>query len=358
MRVHSRTPQYQASLRLELLRKELGIDEGGRKRAAEKAARRAAREAALRARERHAQRAALLQGPLPRILEICLFQALRRSSYHDPRLRPLQDRTTFSLDNGKVTPSHPYDLGLGHLRAIFLGVIGKPRAFWSKRLGGELPLPEEPTRYDPRLVRRALAESWIEPDADLLGAKAGEVFAPFRELARQYAKVYLVLKREGGRYRFKRAYLLALKSRPDKMTTFYRKYLADRRIDLKARTLNRTGNYVAVGFWMRRMIDGTDGVVFRFLDRLLRAYDPLGYKELRTSIRAAGSGKLPPAATLLDPKALGPDARKGDTVEVIRRKLVDLSTGRDPSFSYQVIDPNTTRKRWVPGRSLRFDEVN
>lgn len=356
MRVHSRTPQYQASLRLDLLRKELGLEDAKRKRAAEEAARRAAKKAALRAKERHAERAALLRGPLPRILEIALFQALQSSSYHDPRSRPLATRTTFSLDNRRVTSSNPYDLGLSHLRAVLLGLTGKPRSFWSQRLGGELQRPDEPTRYDPRLVRRALAESWIDPDAALLGAKASEVYAPFRELVRQYAKVYLVLRREGGRRRFERAYLQALKSKPGAMITFYRKYLVDQRIDIKARTLNRPGNYVAVGFWMRRMIDGTDGVVFRFLDRLLRAFDPLGYKKLRGGVRAARSGGLPPAAMLLDPRALGPGARAGDTVEVLDRKLVDLFGGLDPSFSYQVIDPHTTHKRWVPGQKLRFDE--
>ena len=57
------------------------------------------------------------------------------------------------------------------------------------------------------------------------------------------------------------------------MMEWYYAWPKEHGIREKAGLGDRRGMYLMSGFWMRRMHDGTDGICFKYLTKILRAYD-------------------------------------------------------------------------------------
>jgi hypothetical protein len=147
-------------------------------------------------------------------------------------------------------------------------------ALLSARLGGAL-LPE-PAKVDPERLGALLTTlSKVDPKTPILGTNAQALYEANRHSIAHYMRVRAVLSKLGDA-KVRKAYAAALSSDPDDMLTFYQDFT--RTHDVTAATglepILADAPYVPVGFWMRRLADGTADAIFSSGLALLATFDP------------------------------------------------------------------------------------
>ncbi len=156
-------------------------------------------------------------------------------------------------------------------------------------LGGTLFDSKRPGALRPKAVKRLMAlAKTIGPDTKLAGTTAAEVYTLYRRPIREYAAVYKALLDKPGRRRIVRAYRKAVKqfANPDlvyndKMLEFYSRFAHTHGVGDAAGLGRRWDIAIIAGFWMRRMADGTDKMLWSTLQDRLSAFDPKLLRSLR-----------------------------------------------------------------------------
>ena len=139
------------------------------------------------------------------------------------------------------------------------------------------PLYASDGKLNKKAVKSLLAKASIKPDAEILGAKAGDIYNLYASGPRHHAAVYAAIIGKVGKPKALKEYKAALAEAPKAMPAFYRRFTKDHGIvgddapeDLKA----RGDVHQIVGFWLRRMADGTDTMLSVHLNKVLKEYDP------------------------------------------------------------------------------------
>jgi len=105
-----------------------------------------------------------------------------------------------------------------------------------------------------------------------------------QDFIRTLAKVYRVMLRFAGKrkllYQMKQFAAKNKKNgkKPDYLV-FYMKMLFKHKLDLRANVLHLRRVHEIIGFWIRRMKDGTAGILYSFLGRVFRLFDPVFYRQ-------------------------------------------------------------------------------
>jgi hypothetical protein len=187
-------------------------------------------------------------------------------------------------------------------------------AYLSPLAGGVLFLSDG--RVDARRLETLLGKIDIQPETPMLGTTAQLVFKHSGQTFVDYAYIYKHMVETYGRDRLKKDYLAARKQhgKPgddtdynDPMMQWYYKYAEqfDQKIgsnfylDPAASDLEQGVRsegivahrshqlYVPVGFWLRRIADGSDQALYAFMTEQIRRHEPeLHEKHFQVSPRA------------------------------------------------------------------------
>jgi len=145
--------------------------------------------------------------------------------------------------------------------------------FLTPRLGGRLYGAE--AHVDKKALKKLLAAVWTAPDSLFLGVAARAVYALHRDACRTAAVVYVALRDTVGKPAALAAYKAALaRDGGRKMYEAYHDLASAHGILAAAAPASSHEVEYLTGFWVRRMADGTDGDLFAFLTKVLKAYDP------------------------------------------------------------------------------------
>ncbi len=147
-----------------------------------------------------------------------------------------------------------------------------------RRLGA--PLYRAEGQLNPDAIQALIKAGFPQPDAPLLGARAREVFQAHRPTVALFARVYLALLKTPGRDAARKAYLAALKQAPERMPEHYRSVVDKHQLTQRISGSSPSATEMTVGFWLRRMGDGTDELLASSLKQLIQDYDPPLYTEL------------------------------------------------------------------------------
>ena len=154
-------------------------------------------------------------------------------------------------------------------------------------LGGDLFDMENPGRVNKETLKVFLDRIYMPPKSQLLGTSTTELYKLYRQPIEEYARVYRAMRKVGKR-RVVRAYRKALKQHADPsqhyneaMLGFYRTFTKSNNIAKRSGLMHRWDLSIMSGFWMRRMADGTDRMLWDFTLKVLKDYDPALYKELK-----------------------------------------------------------------------------
>ena len=139
-------------------------------------------------------------------------------------------------------------------------------------LGRRLYVSE--ARVDKKALASLLTALWTAPDAPFLGVPAREVYAGSRELVRDAARVYAALRDGPGKAAALKEYKAALARHVAPMQSFYRSFAEAHGLAAAAAPVNAGDLTYYTGFWLRRMADGTDADLYKFVTKVLAAYDP------------------------------------------------------------------------------------
>lgn len=151
-------------------------------------------------------------------------------------------------------------------------------AAFSKVAGG--PLFAEDGSANPEPLQKLFTALYVEPDASLLGLQARDIYTLVRPAAREITGVYAGLK-EIGFKDVSEAFDTALAENPEPETgvntgllKFYKRYTNLEGVAQKAGLEQDSSHWTAVGFWMRRIKEGTADVFASFANKTLKDYDP------------------------------------------------------------------------------------
>ncbi len=147
-------------------------------------------------------------------------------------------------------------------------------ALLDARLGGPL-LPAAAKLDAARLAPLLGALSEVKPDTPILGTTAKELYIANRHSIVHYMRVRAVLFKIGDA-RVEEAYVAALAKTPDDMLPFYVDFTREKNVTATAQLdpILADAPYVPVGFWMRRIADGTADAVFARGLSMLKTFDP------------------------------------------------------------------------------------
>lgn len=277
-------------------------------RQAERLRRERARESDARkySEERAAAAAEMLDGDLSALLGPLAYQS-HRHTYSD-RKKPTPEGFSPVEITLPTFPTVSYDkpryLGLGNLRSSVSSIIEERlpaldaqgcsydecqrleiNSLFAKRLGGDL-MPA-PSRVDPDKISALLASlSSIEPDTPLLGATAKDVYAANRLSISHFMRVHAVLQKMGEK-KVRAAYDEALASSPDEMLSFYVRFSREHAITASTGLDAALADapYVPVGFWMRRIADGSADAISSSGMKLLDKFDPAEHTHVSKLIK-------------------------------------------------------------------------
>ncbi|MFT7624379.1 MAG: hypothetical protein ACI9WU_003566 [Myxococcota bacterium] len=216
----------------------------------------------------------------------------------------LVDPVTLTLPSGAtVTKSPELAFGLGTVRWALgdlirrrapdlldteanrpeaLRLAGSANAVLKGLLGGAIFDPNKPGALKRAAVQRLADElGKIQPDTMIAGTTARAVYRLFRKPIREYALVYGALLRTPGKAKSVRAWRKHVRkhANPDthynqKMLAFYTDFANKHAVGKTAGLGHRWDMRVIAGFWIRRMADGTDKILWNVLTERLQTFDP------------------------------------------------------------------------------------
>ncbi len=257
--------------------------------------------------ERAADAAKMLDGDIAALLGPLTYQS-HRHTYSD-RKKPTPEGFSPVEIALPTFPTISYDkpryLGLGTLRMSASSMIEERlpaldaedgcsydecqrleiNALFAKRLGGDL-MPAA-SRVDADKISALLtALSSIEPETPLLGATAKDVYAANRLSISHYMRVHAVLQKMGTK-KVRAAYDEALESKPKEMLSFYIRFSREHTITASTGLDGALADapYVPVGFWMRRIADGSANAIFSSGMKLLKRFDSTEHKRVLKLIK-------------------------------------------------------------------------
>lgn len=194
------------------------------------------------------------------------------------------------LRDGQVGPfevagkkiDKPLMLGLRQTRHIAMNLVQSPADCQAACQRAEINKLIEPLTQslfyradgsiDAEVAKTLIEKLWVDPTDKILGVPASDIYSVFRPSIREYALVYKALDAYGVDT-IKSEYNAALAEAPDKMPTFYRRFVNLNDIASKAGLDKSMRLAIASGFWMRRYADTTAPLVQETLKRILSAYD-------------------------------------------------------------------------------------
>ncbi len=107
-----------------------------------------------------------------------------------------------------------------------------------------------------------------------------DYYSTYSELLKAYVRIYLALMDNFGKEKLMLIYSHALENEDkDYPRRFYREFMVEYNIDLKANVMHKTGNGSIIGFWMRRLYDGSSEVCYQVAIDLLKKYDSSFYNK-------------------------------------------------------------------------------
>jgi hypothetical protein len=143
------------------------------------------------------------------------------------------------------------------------------------RLGGDLFDLDKPGTIRRAPLEKLLAGLAPKPKQKLWGTTARSIYPIFRPVVREYASSHAALVKNGGRDRLldeAAAYETANPGR--NMAVFYHRYAKKAGLSKTVHLRRSWTEGFVTGFWLRRMRDGTDGVLLSYLADVLAQYDP------------------------------------------------------------------------------------
>lgn len=137
---------------------------------------------------------------------------------------------------------------------------------------------------DVKVLQTLLSKMYVQPDANLLGVKASDVYRLLRGAARQVSGLAAGLE-DIGLDNVREAYKTALAEHPDPdsgvnrdLIGFYRTYTAEQEVPSRGGLQDNSRHWATVSFWMRRLEDGSYDVLRTYMIKGLRDYDPEWYQ--------------------------------------------------------------------------------
>jgi hypothetical protein len=173
------------------------------------------------------------------------------------------------------------------------------------RAAGKELVDEKTRAVDVETLKTVLDLAWLDPDDELLGVKARQIYPYFAPWLREQLFTMRAITEAGmGALRKERAAFLARSGQEDDPTpdlVAYYQHLVDKSGPLGVvwPSLDQEGAWVDVGFWLRRDADGSYQTLAAFLDRVAKAYDPALMKELESGkpvAQMAPTPETPPPA--------------------------------------------------------------
>ncbi len=267
---------------------------------------RAAKHNAQRKKDQAQRIKTLQEGPLTEIGAVLVFQLASWAGKPNPK-DPLQG-VTLRLGQRQKVVGRPVRYGLGFAREALRSALKEdlPTLFDTKleytqgtnlgintllrkRLGGDLFSTQKPGALDPKAVQTMLQQFDLTPQSPFLGTTAAEVYEKYKAPVRQYALIHDAMTRYIGRKKVRKSYEEAAAKHADgkggtkyEMVDFYRTYAQENQIASRAGIRDDIwSTYVPVGFWMRRIADGSEPALATFLEKNLKTFDPEFYQKLR-----------------------------------------------------------------------------
>lgn len=253
------------------------------------------KERATKARRLHqAQATDLERGDLKAMAEMVLFDVSRWTSDSAWRGQPVQLKLTHHGQIRELDRGLYFGLGTARrslvtqLRTVapqwVVNDLKKPPAQTANLslnqllrplLGADLFDPDQPGRLHAAPLKKLLGLAALSPEDELLGHSARQLYPLVRRPVEDYLAAYRALVARVGREQARMDLEAALKEHPDSpgedynqgMLGFYRDYPARRGLDQDPALQGQAHAGWLVGFWLRRVHDGTDEVLFQFLEQ-------------------------------------------------------------------------------------------
>ena len=108
-----------------------------------------------------------------------------------------------------------------------------------------------------------------------------------------FARTHQALLKAPGRAAAHKGYLAALKQAPERMPDHYRSVVDKHQLTERISDSSPSATEMTVGFWLRRMGDGTEEPLAAALKQLIQDYDPPLYTELYGAPDAPGTPPAP-----------------------------------------------------------------
>ncbi|MEL6178158.1 MAG: hypothetical protein AAFS10_04350 [Myxococcota bacterium] len=152
-----------------------------------------------------------------------------------------------------------------------------------EHMGGDIFPMDTPGALNKAPLKALIAAMKLSPTDTVLGHKASTLYRLVRSSLVDHARIYQEMHSRLGRRKVLAAYKAALSTEATTyegdMRTFYRSYTETHKLESK--TDGWYGTPVIVGFWMRRMADGTDTLIYTALHNTARTFDPALGKQLK-----------------------------------------------------------------------------
>ncbi len=135
--------------------------------------------------------------------------------------------------------------------------------------------------FNPEMIQWVSYNFYDKPDGKTLGVNNKDIYNSFfKENLREYARVYVGLKKRGDFDKKVEEYKESLKKDPYSGVDFTDNFTITLKLDIKSEP-REYEDYRIVGFWLRRGIDGTEKVSWSSLRRTMEDYDKEWFKSIQ-----------------------------------------------------------------------------
>ena len=150
-----------------------------------------------------------------------------------------------------------------------------------QHIGGDLLPVDSPGTVDKARLKALIDAMRLAPTDTVLGHKAADVYRLAQPMLADHALNYVALRDRVGRTKALAAYKAALAAEETTwegdMGRFYERFTKENKLPPS----DWYGADVITGFWMRRMADGTDAMIYKALRDTAQRFDPALYKQLK-----------------------------------------------------------------------------